>query len=239
MILNTITVIFEIFFILFYFLALISLPKLPNFQSILKQTWKAAFNDTTFALKFVGALVVFSIFPLKADDYFQWIQLREGVQWNDPLLNALPSLNVSYPIFGIIYLSVIYLLYRLLNDPKRFLWFAWAFNIETAFRFATIYLVALNPPSGLVDLHDPLAEMFIYGENMAITKDLFFSGHTATMVFVCFFLPSIIERRIAIGLSLVLACLLLIQHVHYSLDVLAAPLFTLAAIWLVKKGGII
>jgi hypothetical protein len=239
MILNTITVIFEIFFILFYFLALISLPKLPNFQSILKQTWKAAFNDPTFALKFVGALVVFSIFPLKADDYFQWIQLREGVQWNDPLLNALPSLNVSYPIFGIIYLSVIYLLYRLLNDPKRFLWFAWAFNIETAFRFVTIYLVALNPPSGLVDLHDPLAEMFIYGENMAITKDLFFSGHTATMVFVCFFLPSIIERRVAIGLSLVLACLLLIQHVHYSLDVLAAPLFTLAAIWLVKKGGII
>lgn len=182
---------------------------------------------------------MFSIFPLKADEYFQWIQLREGIQWNDPLLNALPSLNVSYPIFGIIYLSVIYLLYRLLQDPKRFLWFAWAFNLETLFRFASIYFVALNPPMGLVDLHDPLAEIFIYGENMAITKDLFFSGHTATMVFVCFFLPSPSERKVAIGLSLILVTLLLIQHVHYSLDVLAAPLFTLAAIWLVKKAGII
>ena len=237
--LNTITVIFEIFFILYYFLALISLPKLPIFRSILKQYWKAAFTDRNFTLKLIGALAVFLVFPFKADDYFQWIQLREGIQWNDPLLNFLPALNVSYPIFGIIYLSVIYLLYRLLQDPKKFLWFAWAFNIETGFRFLSIYFVALNPPAGLVDLHDPLAEIFIYGENMAITKDLFFSGHTATMVFVCFFLPTMREKRIAIGLSLVLVTLLLIQHVHYSLDIAAAPLFTLAAIWIVKKAGII
>ena len=205
----------------------------------MKQSWKAAFEDQTFTLKFVGALAVFLIFPFKADDYFQWIQLREGTQWNDPILNTIPALNVSYPIFGIIYLSVIYLLFRLLHDPKRFLWFAWAFNLETAFRFATIYFVALNPPAGLVDLHDPLAEIFIYGENMAITKDLFFSGHTATMVFVCFYLPSAKERWWAILLSLLLVILLLIQHVHYSLDILAAPVFTLAAIWIVKKIGII
>ena len=99
--------------------------------------------------------------------------------------------------------------------------------------------MVLNPPVGLVDLHDPLAEFFIYGENMPITKDLFFSGHTATMVFVCFFLPTAKERVIAITLSLLLVSLLLIQHVHYSLDVAAAPLFTLAAIWIVKKTGII
>ncbi|MFM2401739.1 MAG: hypothetical protein RI950_1256 [Bacteroidota bacterium] len=236
--LNTITVIFEIFFILFYFLALISLPKLPNFHSNLKQSWKAAFENRTFTLQLVGALAVFLIFPLKADVYFQWIQLRKGVQWNDPLLNAIPALNVSYLIFGIIYLSVIYLLYRLIQDPKKFLWFAWAFNLETAFRFITIYLVALEPPIGLVDLHDPLAEILIYGDKLAITKDLFFSGHTATMVFVCFFLPTAKEKWLAFGLSLVLVSLLLIQHVHYSLDVLAAPLFTLAAIWIVKKSGI-
>jgi hypothetical protein len=205
----------------------------------LKQYWKAAFENRTFTLQLVGALSVFLIFPLKADVYFQWIQLRKGVQWTDPLLNAIPALNVSYPIFGIIYLSVIYLLYRLLHDPKKFLWFVWAFNLETCFRFLSIYFVALNPPAGLVDLHDPLAEIFIYGENMAITKDLFFSGHTATMVFVCFFLPTARERRIAIALSLVLAILLLIQHVHYSVDIAAAPLFTLAAIWIVKKAGII
>lgn len=238
MMLNTITVIFEIFFIILYFLALILLPKLPNFRSKLKQSWKVAFENRSFTLQLVAALAVFLIFPFKADNYFQWIQLRKGVQWNDPVLNAIPALNVSYSIFGIIYLSVIYLLYRLVYEPKKFLWFAWAFNLETAFRFLTIYLVALEPPIGLVDLHDPLAEILIYGDKLAITKDLFFSGHTATMVFVCFFLPTVKEKWLAFGLSLVLVSLLLIQHVHYSIDVLAAPLFTLAAIWIVKKSGI-
>jgi hypothetical protein len=205
----------------------------------LKKSWKSAFEDRRFAFKFLSALAVFLIFPFKADNYFQWIQLRPGTQWNDPLLNLIPALNVSYPIFGIIYLSVIYLLFRSLQDPDRFLWFAWAFNLETALRFLSIYLVPLDPPVGLVDLHDPLAEIFIYGENLAITKDLFFSGHTATMVFVCFFLPTVRERWVAVGLSVILVSLLLIQHVHYSLDILAAPLATLGSIWIVKKTGFI
>jgi hypothetical protein len=205
----------------------------------LKKSWRFAFEDRRFVLKFLSALAVFLIFPFKADDYFQWIQLRPGTQWNDTLLNLIPALNVSYPIFGIIYLSVIYLLFRLLQDPDRFLWFAWAFNLETALRFLSIYLVPLDPPLGLVDLHDPLAEIFIYGDNLAITKDLFFSGHTATMVFVCFFLPTASERRVAVGLSALLVSLLLIQHVHYSLDILAAPLATLGSIWAVRKTGVI
>jgi len=95
--------------------------------------------------------------------------------------------------------------------------------------------VALNPPIGLVDLHDPIAEMFIYGENLAITKDLFFSGHTATMVFVCYYLPTKLERKIALGLTFILASLLLIQHVHYSLDILAAPVATWLSIQLAKR----
>lgn len=205
----------------------------------MKKSWISAFEDRRFAFKFLSALAAFLIFPFKADDYFQWIQLRPGTQWNDPFLNLIPALNVSYPIFGIIYLSVIYLLFRLFQDPDRFLWFAWAFNLETALRFLSIYLIPLDPPLGLVDLHDPLAEIFIYGDNLAITKDLFFSGHTATMVFVCFFLPTVRERWVAVGLSVVLVSLLLIQHVHYSLDILAAPIATLGSIWAVKKTGVI
>ena len=161
--------------------------------------------------------------------------MREGKVWPDWILGQIPSADVSYLIFGIIYSSVFYLIIRLLEAPKRFLWFAWAFNIETLLRFASIYWVALDPPVGLVDLHDPIAEMFIYGENLAITKDLFFSGHTATMVFVCFFLPKGVERNIAIGLSCVLGILLLIQHVHYSLDILAAPIATWAAVRIAKR----
>lgn len=197
--------------------------------------WAEAWDSKSFRWSFIMALVVFLIFPWKADDYFQWIQGRKGTVLGDWVLEQIPAFDVSKLIFAIIYMSVIYLLISLIGRPKTFLWFAWAFNIETTFRFASIYLVALEPPLGLVNLHDPLAEIFIYGENMAITKDLFFSGHTATMVFVAYFLPTKLGRLIAIGLTGMIMVLLAIQHVHYSIDILAAPIVTWISIQISQK----
>ena len=206
-----------------------------SFQNSVSTAWSAAWQDKQFQWRLILALSVVLLFPWKAGDFFQWIQIREGANWHDPILSLIPSVNVSYPIFGIIYSSVIYLIIRLVANPHRFLWFAWAFNLETIFRFCCIYFIPLNPPAGLVELHDPIAELFIYGENSAITKDLFFSGHTATMVFVCYFLPSKRERFISVIITIVLVSLLLLQHVHYSLDIVAAPFATCASIWLAKR----
>jgi len=208
---------------------------MKGFEQSIELNWTAAWQDSRFRWQLILAIAVFAIFPWKADDYFQWIQQRDGVVMKDVILANIPAKNVSTPIFAIIYLSVIYLIVRIIRQPKQFLWFAWAFNLETIMRFASIYWVALNPPEGLVDLHDPIAELFIYGENLAITKDLFFSGHTATMVFVCYFLPLAKERKIAIALTSVLVILLLVQHVHYSLDILAAPIATWVAIQLARR----
>ncbi|MDT8886454.1 phosphatase PAP2-related protein [Aquirufa regiilacus] len=207
---------------------------MKGFEQSIEQNWTAAWQDSRFRWQLILAIAVFAIFPWKADDYFQWIQQREGIVMQDIVLANIPAKNVSIPIFAIIYFSVVYLIARIIRQPKHFLWFAWAFNVETIMRFASIYWVALNPPEGLVDLHDPIAELFIYGENLAITKDLFFSGHTATMVFVCYFLPQAKERKIAIALTSVLVILLLIQHVHYSLDIVAAPIATWVAIRIAK-----
>jgi hypothetical protein len=205
-----------------------------SFKNSISATWATAWQDKQFQWRLILALGVFAIFPWKAADFFQWIQMREGKVWPDWILGQIPSADVSYLIFGIIYSSVIFLLKRLLEDPKRFLLFAWAFNIETLIRFASIYFVSLNPPKGLVYLHDPIAELFIYGDNLQITKDLFFSGHTATMVFVCYFLLGN-ERKISLILTGILVGLLLIQHIHYTWDILAAPVATLASIWIAKR----
>lgn len=208
---------------------------MKGFEQSIEINWTAAWQDSRFRWQLIMAIAVFAIFPWKADDYFQWIQQREGIVMQDVILANIPAKNVSIPIFAIIYLSVVYLLVRIIRQPKHFLWFAWAFNLETLLRFTSIYWVALDPPVGLVDLHDPIAELFIYGEDLAITKDLFFSGHTATMVFVCYFLPCAWERKIAMVLTSILAGLLLVQHVHYSLDILAAPVATWIAIQVSKR----
>jgi len=208
---------------------------MKGFINSVREAWGEVWKESSFRLSFSLAILTFSVFPWKAATYFQWVQQREGIILNDFLLELIPPKNVSYPIFSIIYCTVIYLIIRLLATPKTFVWFAWAFNLETAFRFLTIYFVALNPPMGIVDLHDPVAAIFIYGENMPITKDLFFSGHTATMVFACYFLPLRMEKILAIILSVILVMLLLIQHVHYTIDIVMAPLFTLLAIGIIKK----
>ena len=208
---------------------------MKGFINSIRGAWSEAWKESSFRLSFSLAILTFSVFPWKAATYFQWVQQREGIVLNDFILELIPAKNVSYLIFSIIYCTVIYLIIRLLATPKTFVWFAWAFNLETTFRFLTIYFVALNPPIGIVELLDPVAALFIYGENLPITKDLFFSGHTATMVFACYFLPLKKEKILAVLLSLILAVLLLIQHVHYAIDIVMAPLFTLLAIGIVKK----
>ena len=60
----------------------------------------------------------------------------------------------------------------------------WAYNGVTLVKMASISLISLNPPKGLIPLMDPITNQF-YGQRY-ITHDLFFSGHTTT-VFLFYF----------------------------------------------------
>jgi membrane-associated phospholipid phosphatase len=75
-------------------------------------------------------------------------------------------------------------------------------------------------------LTDPLTGVF-YG-NSVITKDLFFSGHTATLTLIFLCLKKRNDRIIACVATVVVGFLVLVQHVHYTIDVLAAPIFAYA-----------
>lgn len=87
----------------------------------------------------------------------------------------------------------------------------------------TILMVPLAAPAGLVELVDPLTGVF-YGHTV-ITKDLFYSGHTASLLTMYFCLPKKSDRMLVLIATLIVGCLLLVQHVHYTIDVLAAPVF--------------
>lgn len=71
-----------------------------------------------------------------------------------------------------------------------------------------------------------LTSIFYGGTGKFITKDLFFSGHTSIqfLIFLCF--RNKIDKIVALAASVAVACLVLIQHVHYTVDVLAAFVFT-------------
>jgi membrane-associated phospholipid phosphatase len=91
----------------------------------------------------------------------------------------------------------------------------------------------LNAQKGLIILVDPLSNIF-YG-NTFITKDLFYSGHTSTafLMFLC--LQKKPDKIFAVIATFMIGTLLLVQHVHYTVDVLAAPLFAFFSWYISNK----
>ena len=199
---------------------------LKSYTSTFLQNWKEFLSNQGYALKLFTAVAVFVSGALQFPTYFRNIQKRSGTDLNDFVLNYIPFVDVSTYIFAIIYGLLIYMLLRVLAKPELFLLFALTFVIETVFRMTTIYFFPLNPPPNLVILHDTFAELLIYGDTEPITKDLFFSGHTATMVMICLFVEGRRDKIAAIIATFLLAILLLIQHVHYTVDVFGALFFT-------------
>lgn len=189
--------------------------------------WRVFFKHPDLKKKFwIGVITVTCIlvtFPF----FFQFIEQRTGPVLKDFVLEALPAQDVSIPIFAIIWATALLFLWRSIQSPYQFMVFIYAYILVTFSRFATIYFFPLDPPPDLIPLVDPIANQF-YGKTF-ITKDLFYSGHTSTqcLLFLCF--RRKFERLVGLFCTIAIGFLVLVQHVHYTVDVLAAPLFTWVA----------
>lgn len=163
-----------------------------------------------------GAAAVFNCF-LAQHEKFATVQ---GIDFYDPIMNAMPLFDGSVFIFSITYGSI--LVYVFLERRKAFFFekAAVAYGIVLLVRIGTISLLPLRPPDDLIFLQDPFLNELIYPGR--IVCDLFFSGHTSLLM-ILFFLSN---RWIFAGLGLVLGFLLMAQRVHYSIDILAAVPFT-------------
>src|ERR1700743_1919051 len=189
----------------------------------LRQEWQGAWQAPSFRRRVIAGLVIvvsiLSSFPV----FFHNIERRPGVVLNDASLAFLARHNVSLPSFIVIWAISGYSIYRAAQTPQMFLNFLWSFILISLFRCLTIALVTLDPPTGLIPLVDPLSNFF-YGKNF-VTKDLFFSGHTSTIFLLYLTIPGRSDKKLALLATFIVAILLLVQHVHYSLDILGGFVF--------------
>jgi hypothetical protein len=144
-------------------------------------------------------------------------------------------MDFSVPIFLIIWLMSAWILIRCIQSPDIFILFLTCFILLTLSRIATITLIPLEPPAGLIPLKDPLTSFFYGGTAIFITKDLFYSGHTSTQFLIFLCLTRKTEKRVALLTSILIGIMVLVQHVHYTIDVLAAFPFTYLIYLLGKK----
>ena len=91
-------------------------------------------------------------------------------------------------------------------------------------RSLSIILVPLNPPEGLIPLEDPMVAFFSSGKEI-FTKDLFFSGHTATLIYLLLIAQKQWLKKLLLLISILVIAAILYQRVHYSIDVLGGILF--------------
>lgn len=196
-------------------------------------TWQIAWDYQAFRIKIILGMLIFIAILIFIPHFFSHIELREGTVLNDWLLTVIPAKDVSGGIFIVLYTMIGLFIYRMSKNTMMCLTALWAFIFLCTARIITITLVPLNPPVDIINLTDPCS-IFFYRSNV-ITKDLFFSGHTATVFLGALCMDRRNDKILAFGASVFLAILLLIQHVHYTADILAAPFFTWGCWYLGKS----
>ncbi|MBD2723176.1 phosphatase PAP2-related protein [Hymenobacter armeniacus] len=197
--------------------------------------WAAAWSRPAFRLRLalVLALLV-GLLPV-VPGFYHFIQARPGHLLADPLLALLPVHDVSVPTFAIIYGAIAGTFAYLLPRPNLLLRALWGYYFLQVLRMATLWLLPLEPPTTLVVLHDPVMDRIFEVTTQPIVRDLFFSGHTATMALLVLAVRGRAWRRALVLMTVAVGLLVLVQRVHYTYDVLAAPLFAWLAYWLAGR----
>ena len=189
--------------------------------------WKQQLSNRLFRYYLCGGMIFGLSLMITMPLFFNYIEKRRGAFLDDMLLEWLPVVDMSVPIFIILWGMFIYLLFRSIKSPLIFLNFIWCLALLHMSRVMTIGLIPLDAPKNLITLIDPISTHFY--KVPFITKDLFYSGHTATMflMFLCFHGKR--EKALALFASISMGILVLVQHIHYTIDVVAAPFFA----WLI------
>lgn len=203
------------------------------FSSISKN-WKIAFKQKSFKIRVLITIPVLVIILISITKFLTFNEFNDGFIIHDPVLNQLKPIDLSFYTFGLTYLSVLFVIILSLPKPKIALITLNAYMLLLVFRMVTMYILPLEPPTGIIPLKDFLLESSFYS-GRANLKDLFFSGHTATIFL--FFLVSENKwiKLIFMILTIIIASCVLLQHVHYTIDVIFAPVFSWVCYKLAQK----
>lgn len=199
------------------------------------QQWKSLIQNKRYLKIWLGSLFTTLAVLFLVGLYLCYNESRtNGTVLNDFILNQIEPKDVSTLLFSITWICILGSLPILLRTPGRAIKIFWGISIMGLTRCVVMYLVPLDPPIGIIPLRDPFVEGAFY-DNKVLVKDLFFSGHTSNMVLLTLFMDIKWIKNILVIASIVVGYLLMVQHVHYAIDIFAAPFFAYLAYKLSSK----
>lgn len=187
-------------------------------------------NPVRYAVLLGSAIISVYLTKLVNQKFLPAWETRPGFYVYDPVLDLLPAMDMSVPIFIVMYSTTLLGFWILGRYPRSLVLGFWAYTFMYLFRFGCIYMVPMYAPDDLVVLKDPVVDM-LHIHTTFLRRDLFYSGHFAT----CFLLYLMIKPRWYQGFfllsSYVVGLLILIQHIHYSYDILGAVFFSYISVY--------
>jgi hypothetical protein len=203
---------------------------------MLNHHWRHFLSNRKVALYF-WLLIFFGFLSVALFSSFMcWNETRPGFVFNDPILRLIPAVDFSIVTMTFTTIPFVSGFLYFLRRPKKTVYFFYATIFICLFRTTTLYLTPLDPPIGIIPLTDPVIEKLFYG-NKVLLKDLFFSGHTANLILIGLILNHKIYSKAVFLCAAIVGILLMVQHVHYSIDVFAAPFFAILAYKMAVKVG--
>lgn len=192
-------------------------------------TWREFLGNRQEVAMMILTLVVFAVTLYSYAEFLTSVELRVGVVFVDPIHEVLGPVDYTWPIFIALYGALIAAIISLATVPTLLLRALRAYTLLIAIRIVAMWVLPLDPPADMIPLSDPIVELFAGSGTATLTRDLFFSGHTATLFLIGFIVPQKWLRRTFIGLALAVGFAVIAQHVHYTVDVVVAPLAAVTA----------
>ncbi|MGB9696121.1 MAG: phosphatase PAP2-related protein [Ignavibacteria bacterium] len=190
-------------------------------------SWENFLNNKRYTVVLITSIILLLVLLTIFAKFLVFVENRQGVVLEDPIMKMFTALDLNIPIFIVIYGSLISGLIILVRSPKNLLIGIQTYLLMLVFRIVGMYITPLDIPLGSINLQDPL--VFVLGTGQIITKDLFFSGHTATLFIIFLVMNNRKLKLLYLFLSITVAIMIYLQKAHYLLDILVAPFVSYAS----------
>ena len=205
-----------------------------TYSSIIKGNWQEALSNKAFRVKLISGLILLIAVMIFTYHFFNYIEnCKGGEVLNDWVLRMLPAKDVSIPIVFFEASVIVIFILRSATDPIMFITFLIAFILILISRCTTIGITQFRAPIEIIELRDPIADM-IYKVKFT-NRDLFYSGHASILLLFYLCSNNKIDKYYILFAAISVSILVLIQHVHYTIDVVSAPFFALGCFLLSKR----
>ena len=189
--------------------------------------WRHAWMDGRLRIQLLSAPVLLWLVLRELARFLVWVERRPGARLADPILALISPRDATWLVFGLIYVAILLTLADVWKRPRVLVVGVQAYALMIVLRMAAMYVTALDPPTDMIALSDPLIENLATGK--LLTRDLFFSGHTSTVFLMFLIARDVRFKPVLLVCAVGVAAGVLLQHVHYTVDVIVAPLFAYAS----------